>query len=537
MLREDRTGFPDTDFPADGVDTIAKAGMWARERYASLEALVDDEHRLTFEQYVDAARGVAKGLLAAGIEIGDRVAVWAQNSTDFAVVVLGIHLSGGVLVPVNTRFKGPEVDFVLKQSRIKVAFSVEEFLGTRYADVLAGLWSDADRPQIVTLDTDGDGSLAALVAAGQAIGDAQLDARIADIDGEAIATILFTSGTTGRPKGAMLKHAALVRAYWAWSGAAGMREGDRFLCSNPFFHAFGLKVGLLSALLRGVAIRPLAVFDAELALELIERERITYYPGPPTIFQAMLSSPDLDKRDISTLRGSVIGSTALPPALIRSMYERLGFEEIHSPYGFTEGTGVATITIASDDRELVATTAGVPLPGIDVRIVRADGTDADPGEVGEVVVSGYNRMAGYLDPETGHAASGSTSGALFSGDLGEMDEQGYLRIRGRIKDMYIVGGFNVYPAEIEACLQEMDAVQAAAVVGMPDERLGEVGCAFVVVEPGRSLTHQEVAEWCRERLANFKVPRAVVLVDALPLNATGKVAKAELVHLLPSQPD
>lgn len=531
---DDRTGFPNTDFPADGVETIARTALWAREHYGELDALVDDDRRLSFVDYVDQAGAVAKSLMALGVGIGDRVAVWAPNSIEFAVAVLGIHSAGAMLVPINTRFKQDEVDFVVRQARVKVAFTVDEFLGRGYAEVLHRIYADStESPRIVAFDGTSDESFAAFLALGESVSDVQLRERMLAVTPDDIGTILFTSGTTGRPKGAMLRHGALVRAYWTWSGAAGFRAGDRFLCTNPFFHAFGLKVGLLSALTRGVAIYPVAVFDPDRMLELIERERITLYPGPPPIFQGMLASPDLATRDISSLRGSVIGSTALPPALIRDMYEKLGFEEIHNPYGFTEGTGIATITIASDSRETVANTSGVPLPGVGVRIVRADGSTADPGEVGEIVVSGYNRMAGYLDPTTGRAMDGDDDPDLFSGDLGDMDENGYLTIRGRTKDMYIVGGFNVYPAEVEACIQEIPGIQAVAVVGMPDDRLGEVGCAFVVLRRGETIDQRQVIDWCNEKLANFKVPRLVKLMDELPLNATGKVAKADLVALLP----
>lgn len=529
-----RRGFPDTDLPADGVDTIPRAALLARERHGDLEALVDDARRLTFVDYVDLAARIARSLVAAGVGVGDRVAVWAPNSIDLAVAILGIHSAGAALVPVNTRFKRNEVEHVLRQSHPKVVFTVDTFLGRGYAEVLDAIYAGAeDAPRIVLFDATGERSLEAFLDFGAGIGEDELEDRMLSVHPDDIGTILFTSGTTGRPKGVMLRHGALIRAYWTWSGAAGMRRGDRLLCTNPFFHAFGLKVGLLSALLRGMAIYPMVVFHAERVLEVIERERITYFPGPPPVFQEILASPDLTTRDIGSLRASVVGATALPPTLIRDMYDRLGLEEIHCPYGFTEATGVATITIASDPPDVVMTTAGIALPGVDVRIVRADGTQAAPGEVGEIVVDGYNRMAGYLDPQTGHAGP-DDNGPLHSGDLGVLDERGYLTVRGRLKDMYIVGGFNVYPAEVEACIQELSGVLAAAVVGMPDERLGEVGCAFVVRQPGQGLVERDVVDWCRERLANFKVPRAVVFLDTLPLNATGKVAKADLIPLLPA---
>ena len=536
VVRDHRDSFPDTDFPAPGIDTIALAAGWARDHFADLDALADGPRRLTFSEYVNQARAVARGLIAAGVDKGDRVALWAPNSIEFAVTALGIHIAGAVLVPVNTRFKVAEVDFILTQANIKVSFSVEAFLGVRYADILAALWSgDPEPPRLVILDQDGDRGLAKFLSGGAGVDDRALDDRVASITGPDIASILFTSGTTGRPKGAMLRHAALMRGYWTWSGAAGIRRGDRYLCSNPFFHAFGLKAGLLSALMRGVTIYPVAVFNPERALEIIEHERITYYPGPPTVFQAMLHSPDLERSDISSLRASVIGATALPPALIRAMYDRLGFEEIHCPYGFTEGSALATVTVASDDPEIVATTAGRPLRVLmcassvtmartppRARWVRLSSTDTT-----------MRRLSG---PGNWRGSSGRRSGDLHSGDLGELDEHGYLRIRGRIKDMYIVGGFNVYPTEVESCLLEMPGVLAVAVTGVPDERLGEAGRAFVVLEPHCRLEERDVIEWCRSRIANFKVPRTVVFASHLPVNASGKVIKSELPGIVRQWP-
>lgn len=529
-----RQGFPDSDFPADGVQTIALAALWARETYGLREAVVAGERRMTFDDYVAAALAIAKALIGSGLDVGDRVAIWAPNSIEFAIAALGVHCAGAALVPINTRFKRAELENVVRQARVKVAFTVEGFLGRSYADELDAIDAPGtDGPAIVCLEATGPRCLNAFVAQGAAISDTDLHLRMARVAPGDIGTILFTSGTTGQPKGAMLRHGALVRAYWTFSGAAGLREGDRYLCTNPMFHAFGLKAGLLSALLRGAAIYPLAVYNPQHVLEVIERERITYYPGPPTVFEGLLGCPDLARRDIDSLRGSVIGATTLPPSVIRAMYDRLGFEEVHVPYGFTEATGVATITRASDSRELVETTAGVALPGITVRVIRADGTEAAAGEIGEIVVDGYNRMAGYLDPDKRQPIT-DDGGPLHSGDLGEIDEHGYLTVRGRIKDMYIVGGFNVYPAEVEAVIREMPEIAEVAVVGMPDSRLGEVGCAFVVTRPGATAGDNDVIGWCRERVANFKVPRAVRFLPSLPLNATGKVAKPTLRAMLPT---
>lgn len=528
----------ESDWPAEGVDTIAAAAYWARDRYAHRPALIEGDRMVTFTDYIEEAAQIARALIAYGVEPGQRVAIWAPNSIDFALSALAIHLCGGVLVPINTRFKAQEAAQVLRDAAAKVLFTVESFLGYRYVDALMEL-RDRDpevlphMPLVLTLGGSGERSLATAIEWGVGVVSPEiLDQRVRAIRSDDIGTVLFTSGTTGRPKGAMLRHGALVRSYWVWSGLTGLREGDRFLVSNPFFHAFGLKVGLLAALMRGATVYPLPVFSAEAALELIERERITYYPGPPTIYQSMLASPDLERRNISSLRTAVTGATSIPPQLITDIYDRLGYDEVYIPYGFTEGTGIATLTRSDDDRTTITTTSGRALPGVTVAVRREDGTTASVGEVGEIMLSGFNVMAGYLDPETGTPRPVDDNGWLLSGDLGSLDAKGNLSISGRLKDVVIVGGFNVYPAEVEACLVQHPGLTAAAVIGISDERLGEVTCAFVIAHPEVAVTENDLELWCRERIANFKVPRVYRFVSELPTNASGKVVKAELQGLL-----
>ncbi|MFI5623358.1 AMP-binding protein [Nocardioides sp. NPDC051685] len=512
------------------MDTIPKAAAWAAERYGSAPALVSDSESLDFNAYVEQARRVASALIAVGVQKGDKVAIQAPNSVRFALCALGIQLAGACLVPINTRFKPREVAQVLADCDARLLFTVDDFLGVSYAEGLLKLHAEDPEalhvvPPIVLLDDqrpDFDEFLAGTAA------HAAWESRVASIEPDDIATVLFTSGTTGRPKGATLTHGALVRSYWVWSGLTGLREGDRFLVSNPFFHAFGLMVGLLSAMMQGAVVYPMAVFNAEKALELIERERITYYPGPPTVFREMLNSPELATRDLSSLRTCVTGATSIPPTLIDELFDVLGYDEVFIPYGFTEGTGIATITRSGDPRDVIKTTAGRALPGVELEVRRADGSRADVNEVGEIVLRGFNVMPGYLDPGTGQTRHEDSERWLASGDLGRLDERGNLAVVGRIKDLVIVGGFNVYPAEVEACLTAHPAVDAASVVGLPDERLGEVPFAFVVPATPEDVDEAELHAWCRERLANFKVPRQFCIVSRLPMNASGKVLKKEL---------
>jgi acyl-CoA synthetase (AMP-forming)/AMP-acid ligase II len=518
------------DFPAPGIQTIAAAARWAGEKFADLPAIVDGDIRWTFRQYMDRAEAIAASLVSIGVRKGDRVAVWAPNSADFAATVFGIQLAGAALVPLNTRFTTHEAGDICARASVSAVFTVESFLNRPYAAELATLQAEqpsvipADTP-IITFDGRGGDGIEAFLARATDADRRERDARVAGMMPQDTGIVLFTSGTTGRPKGIRLGQGQLLRAYWQWGGILGVEPGDRVLLSNPFFHAFGLLVGLLLALVRGTAAYPLRVFTSAEALHLIESERITFYPAPPTVFQTILQDPVLATTDIGSLRIAVTGATSIPPSLIRAMNEVLGIERVFSPYGLTEATGVATLTRPGDTVETVALTAGRPVPGTEVAILRAAGGRADADEVGEICVRGYNTLVSYLDDDVPMTDG---QGWLHTGDLGAFDLAGNLRVTGRLKDMFIVGGFNVYPAEVEALLTSHPGVAAAAVVGIPDERLGEVGAAFVVGRPGSSVSEDELAALAAERLANYKRPRRYLFVDELPVNASGKVLKHEL---------
>jgi HIP---CoA ligase len=518
------------DFPVPGVQTIAAAARWAADIYANRLAMVDGDVRWTFREYIGRAESIAASLVAAGVEKGDRVAIWAPNSADFAASVLGIQLAGGALVPLNTRFTVHEAADICARASVKAVFTVESFLNRPFAAELAEY--RAERPDvlpgdapIITFDGQGTNGLEAVLAGVTHHHHRQVDARVAALVPEDTALVLFTSGTTGRPKGIRLGHGQLLRAYWQWGGILGVEPGDRALLTNPFFHAFGLLVGLLLTLVRGAASYPLAVFNAAEALRTIESERITFYPAPPTVFQTILKEPDLQGADTSSLRIAVTGATSIPPSLIRSMRDVLGIERVFSPYGLTEATGVATVTRFGDSAETIAETAGRPVPGVEVSIQHEDGSEAKANDIGEIVVRGYNTVVSYLDDDTPMT---DARGWLHTGDLGVIDESGNLRVTGRLKDMFIVGGFNVYPAEIEAVLTSHPGVSAATVVGIPDERLGEVGAAFIIPKTAGAVGESDLAKLAEERLANYKRPRRYTFVGEFPVNASGKVLKHRL---------
>jgi acyl-CoA synthetase (AMP-forming)/AMP-acid ligase II len=500
-------------------------------RDPSGEAVVADARRVTFAELGARASDAARALIASGVEPGDRVAVWAPNSIEWIVAALGVTTAGGVLVPVNTRFKGAEAAHVLGRSSARALFTVRGFLDTDYPALLAG--AGVQLPSLahtVVLDGPaGDGAIGwrEFLARGDAVPAATVDERVTRLGPDAPSDVVFTSGTTGSPKGVVMTHGQTLRAYLDWCDWADLRPGDRYLVVNPFFHIFGYKAGVLACLMRAATIFPIAVFDPGAVLQLVERERVTVLPGPPTLYQALLEHPDRAKRDISSLRLAVTGAADIPVELIRRVREELPFERVLTGYGLTEA-GTVTGSRPDDDFDHVAATVGVPWPGFEVRTVDRSGADVPAGEPGEVLVRGETVMRGYLDDPEATAAAIDGDGFLHTGDLGTLDADGYLRIVGRIKDMFIVGGFNAYPAEIENLLLRHPRIAQAAVIGVPDTRLGEVGMAFVVPAPGATLDRADVVEWARANMANYKVPRFVEIVDALPTNATGKVVKDEL---------
>jgi acyl-CoA synthetase (AMP-forming)/AMP-acid ligase II len=503
----------------------------AADRFGDAEAVVDGTRRVDFAALSATVTDAARALLASGVRRGDRVAVWAPNSLEWIVAALGVTTAGGVLVPVNTRFRGPEAAFVLGRSGARALFTVRGFLDTDYPALLAA--AAVPLPALertVLLSGDADGGSAdwdEFLAAGRSVRDSDVDERLESIGPDDPSDVVFTSGTTGEPKGVVMTHGQTLRAYFDWCDWADLRPGDRYLIANPFFHIFGYKAGCLASLMRGATIVPLAVFDPGVALELVEREQISVLPGPPTIYQSLLEHGDRDRRDISSLRVAVTGAADIPVELIKRVREELPFERILTGYGLTEA-GTVTGSKPDDDFEHIATTVGVPWPGFEVRTVDDTGGTTAPGEPGEVVVRGETVMRTYLDDPEATADAIGADGWLHTGDLGTIDADGYLRIVGRIKDMFIVGGFNAYPAEIENLLLRHPRVRQAAVIGVPDDRLGEVGMAFVVLDSGASLEPAELMEWARGEMANFKVPRFVEIVEALPVNATGKVVKDEL---------
>jgi HIP---CoA ligase len=525
------------DVPASAGDlplTIPGVLRRAADRHRDDESLVDGDLRMSFAELADAVDEAARALVASGVEPGDRVAIWGPNMAEWAVAALGVHTAGAAVVPLNTRFKGNEAAHIIRTSGARMLFTVTDFLDTDYVALLG------DRQEVPSIDEvvvmrgpvsdPAGGHVAWDDFRGRAatVPSSAAADRAAAVVPDDVCDILFTSGTTGAPKGAMLTHRASVRAYDAWSTVVGLDSGDRYLIVNPFFHAFGLKAGILACLLKGATIIPHPVFDVPSVMRRVSEEKVTMLPGPPAIYQTILDHPDLDRYDLASLRLAVTGAAPVPVEMIHRMREELTFETIVTGYGLTEATGIATMCRHDDDPETISLTAGRAIPGVEVSVVDDEGRPLPAGDAGEVVIRGYNVMKGYFGDPEATASTIDGDGWLHTGDIGVLDDAGNLRITDRKKDMFIVGGFNAYPAEIENMILRHPAVSQVAVVGVPDHRLGDVGMAFVVPRPGATIETEELVTWCREQMANYKVPRYVEVVDALPLNASGKVLKYQL---------
>jgi acyl-CoA synthetase (AMP-forming)/AMP-acid ligase II len=540
----------------------------AAARFGETEALVDAHGPdgttigLTFDQLAEDVAAATRALLANGIERGDRVAIWAPNSAAWVVAALGAVGAGAVLVPLNTRFKGGEAAYILRSSGARLLFTVVGFLGIDYPAMLADAVEEGsplpDLERVVLLhgrkpadDAESPRSRRGdpvvqwsdFVQEGTSVPEDVAAGRTASIACGDVSDLIYTSGTTGRPKGVMATHAQTLRCFATWAEVTGLDKGDRYLIVNPFFHTFGYKAGILTCLMRGATIVAEPVFDVDAVVSRIASERISVLPGPPTIYQSLFDLRDARGADLSSLRLAVLGASAIPVELIHRMQTELGIETILTAYGLTEATGVVSMCRRGDSAEVIAGTSGRAIPDVEVEVVGPDNREVPRGEPGEILVRGYTVMRGYWSGPEGSAhgtgksdATGEAGeaidaeGWLHTGDVGTMDEQGNIAITDRMKDMYVTGGFNAYPAEIEAVLLGHPGVDQVAVIGVPDDRMGEVGCAFVVLAPGASTDEvaSGLADWARERLANYKVPRQVRLVDALPVNAAGKVLKREL---------
>ena len=486
------------------VATLPAALRAAATSFGDANAYVEGDRALTFNGLLESVRGVAGGYVTRGLQPGERVVVWAPNSIDWVLAALAVSYAGGVLVPANSRYTGHEVADIVERTDARLVVVEDGFLGRSQIAELSAAGVDARR--IVSMENLGRLS----------VEHPDVEARADAVQPDDVADILFTSGTTGRSKGVMSAHRQTVGVAEAWGSVGRLTSADRYLVVNPFFHSFGYKAGIVVGLLTGAALYPMATFDTETLMGLVQRARITVLPGAPTIFQTILDSSARAEHDLSSLRLAVTGAASVPVVLIERMQAELGIPDVLTAFGMTEAV-VVTMCRPGDDAHTIATTNGRAVPGMEI----------SAGAQDELLVRGANVMLGYLDDPEATAKAIDADGWLHTGDVCRIDTDGNMTITDRLKDMYITGGFNVYPAEVEQELLRHAGIADAAVIGVPDERLGEVGEAFVV-RRDPDLTAEDVLAFAAERLANFKRPRAISFLDALPRNLSGKVLKNEL---------
>lgn len=515
------------------MTTIPQLLTRAAQRAPNQPALVAHDGQITFAELEHEADKVARAFIAAGLRKGERVALWAPNMWEWVASAVGIQRAGGVLIPLNTRLRGGEVADIVRRAEVKYLISIGEFLGRYYPDMLAGENLPGLRRHVVLRSQNPKHeSWSHFLAAGEAVKEDIFTARAAEVGPDDIADIMFTSGTTGLPKGAVFDHKRSIGGGQAWVNICSLTADDRFCTFGPFSHNASYKAGWVAGLITGTTVYWPEAYDAASILSLIASNKITVMPAPPTVWLEAHAYPNRKDFDISSLRYLSTGATTVPIELMRRLKRDMGIKVLSTGYGMTECCGSATHTLPGDDIELIATTVGKPIAGTEIKIVNDHGDECPAGEAGEVLIRDGKLLIEYLDNPTATRDALDRDGWLHSGDVGIMQANGYLKITDRLKDMYIVGGFNVYPAEIERQMSSLEGLYTCAIIGVPDQRLGEVGHAFIVRAPGSSLTEAEVLAWSKTNLANYKIPRGITFLDELPLNSTGKVLKFKLKELL-----
>ncbi|MCZ4552033.1 FadD3 family acyl-CoA ligase [Gordonia rubripertincta] len=518
----------------EDVTTTPAALERAARLWPGRRAIIDDQWgdtvELTWSELRETVHTFATALIEHGINAGDRVAIWSPNSFHWPIAALGVHVAGGTVVPLNTRYTASEALEIIQRTEATALVVAGNFLGTdRLARLAEAAGGDLDGQTNLsvavrirleaddhrgTVGVDWNDFLASVIDHDAT----EARARAAAVGPTTISDVLFTSGTTGKSKGALAEHQQTIAGARAWAQNGRLGPQDTYLMANPFFHTFGYKAGILPCTLMGTTMVPLAVYSPTEAMRLIETRQATVFPGAPTIFQTILDAPDRADHDLSSLRLAVTGAAIVPVVLVERMQTDLGIETVITAYGLTETSGFVSTCTPDDDNETVANTCGRPFAGMEFKL----------SDAGEVLARGKMVMAGYLDDPEATAEAIDPDGWLHTGDIGTIDAKGNLTITDRLKDMYICGGFNVYPAEIEQVLARINGVTEVAVIGIPDDRLGEVGRAYITTAPGASIDEGSIISHAREKLANFKIPRSVVFIDEFPRNAAGKILKREL---------
>ncbi|RWZ60371.1 AMP-binding protein [Halobacillus fulvus] len=516
--------------------------------YPDHEAFVYPEKALrkTYAEFNEMADEAAKGMMALGIEKGDHVAIWSDNKPEWLVSQFASGKMGGVLVTVNTNYRAQELEYLLKQSDASTLILAEDFRGTSYLDILKEICPELETSEKGDLQSDrlpflknivvlsdksypGCYSWQDVLDMGMTIKDVELEERKQSLSHTDVINMQYTSGTTGFPKGVMLTHDNIVNNGNQVADCMRLTEEDRLCIPVPFFHCFGCVLGTLAAVSKGTTMVILEQFDAEKVLTAVKEEHCTALHGVPTMFIAELNHPQFETLKPTTLRTGIMAGSTCPMEVMKSVIEDMGAEEITIAYGQTESSPVITQTKADDPIELRVKSVGRAHPNVEVKVIDpATGEEAEPGMPGELCTRGYLVMKGYYKNEEATSTAIDPEGWLHTGDIAVMDEEGYVEITGRMKDMIIRGGENVYPREIEEFLYEHPDILDVQIVGIPDQKYGEEIMAWIIPKDGRSLSEQDVREFCEGRISKHKIPRYIEFTDEYPMTASGKIQKFRL---------
>jgi fatty-acyl-CoA synthase len=518
------------------------------ERFPDNDALVYPERNLrySYRQFNDVCRRVAKGLLTLGIRKGDNLSIWAYNVPEWVILQFATAKIGAVLVTVNTSYKSAELEYILNQSDSSTLFMVKSFKDSDYVQIIQdvipelessqpGRLSSARLPHLKRVVFIGDETPAgmlnftAVIEQGAGVSDAELAAVEATLDCHETINMQYTSGTTGFPKGVMLTHYNVVNNGFNIGECMKFTEKDRLCIPVPFFHCFGCVLGVMACVTHATTMVPVEIFDPLKVLQTIEKEKCTAVHGVPTMFIAELEHPDFKKFDLSSLRSGIMAGSNCPTEVMKKVINEMHASEITIAYGQTESSPVITQTRTNDPIELRVATVGRALPDVEVKIVDIETNETlPPGKQGELCTRGYLVMKGYYKMPDETAKAIDADKWLHTGDLAIMDENGYCKITGRIKNMIIRGGENIYPREIEEFLYTHPKVSDIQVYGVPDRKFGEQVMAAIILKKGMEMSEDEVRAFCKDKIANYKIPRYVRFVDSYPMTASGKIQKFKM---------